>query len=144
MSKKNLLKLALVIPVFAGVFFISSMTVGSSTVSAASVQQDDVKAGVYIENDTFDFGTISKDGDKVSVTFVIQNKTDKAVNLVSVNSSCGCTTSEWTKEPIAPGAKTTLKAIFNPKGQFGTINKKVTAVLDDGTKLTMIIKGIVE
>lgn len=144
MNNKKSLKWAALLPAVA-LFLMSStpIVMPESNQSALSVMQEE-KTGVYAENPTFDFGTISRTGDKVTGTFVIHNASDKAVSIATVNASCGCTTADWTKDPIAPEKTGTVKVAFNPKGQFGTINKKVTVTLDSGERIVMNIKGIVE
>jgi|GEM_PF-3473565 Protein of unknown function (DUF1573). len=142
MNKKNLFKLALIIPAMAGLFLMASMPASTSG-TTATVQQDD-KKGVYVENDVFDFGTISRNGERVSFDFIIRNNSDSPIGLITVNTSCGCTTSDWSKEPVGKGKTTTIRVVFDPKGQFGPINKKVTATLDTGQKLVMVVKGTVE
>jgi Protein of unknown function (DUF1573). len=126
---------------FLGLTFILSAFI---LMAFAPKAQDDSKKGVYVENDVFDFGTISREGDSIEAIFVIKNATDKPVSLATVNVSCGCTTSSFDKAPIATGKSSQIKVMFNPKGQFGTINKRITAVLENGDRIIMTIKGIVE
>jgi hypothetical protein len=70
---------------------------------------DDV---IKISNDTYNFGKI-KQGVPVTTFFAVTNKSDKPVILESVVASCGCTTPEWSKEPVAPGATSQIKVGYN-------------------------------
>ena len=45
--------------------------------------------------------------------------------ISNAKGSCGCTVPEWPKEPIAPGAKGTIKVKYDTK-RSGPINKSVT------------------
>jgi hypothetical protein len=70
---------------------------------------DDV---ISINADTHNFGKI-KQGVPVTTFFTVTNKSDKPVVLETVVASCGCTTPEWSKEPIAPGSTSQIKVGYN-------------------------------
>jgi|KBSMisStandDraft_5_1062788.scaffolds.fasta_scaffold1193878_1 hypothetical protein len=70
---------------------------------------DDV---IKVNSDTYNFGKI-KQSVPVTTFFTVTNKSDKPVVLESVVASCGCTTPEWSKEPIAPGATSQIKVGYN-------------------------------
>lgn len=70
---------------------------------------DDV---IKVSADTYNFGKI-KQGVPVTTFFTVTNKSDKPVVLESVVASCGCTTPEWSKEPVAPGATSQIKVGYN-------------------------------
>ena len=64
--------------------------------------------------------------------------------LSAVNASCGCTTPEWPKEPVAPGATATIKATYNAANP-GTFTKTITVVSNAATPQTVLtIKGEVK
>lgn len=78
---------------------------------AALAQQkpDDV---IKLNADTYDFGKI-KQGVPVTTFFKVTNTSDKPVVLETVVASCGCTTPEWSKEPIAPNSTSQIKVGYN-------------------------------
>ena len=76
---------------------------------AMSQNADEV---IKINSDTYNFGKIKK-GIPVTTFFTVTNTSDKPVVLESVVASCGCTTPEWSKEPIAPGATAQIKVGYN-------------------------------
>jgi hypothetical protein len=67
---------------------------------------------IKVNADTYNFGKI-KQNVPVNTFFTVTNKSDKPVVLESVVASCGCTTPEWSKEPIAPGATSQIKVGYN-------------------------------
>lgn len=75
----------------------------------AQQKPDDV---IKINTEKYDFGKI-KQNVPVTTYFAITNKSDKPVVIESAWGSCGCTTPETPKEPIAPGATTKLKVNYN-------------------------------
>src|SRR5687767_14700492 len=72
----------------------------------------------------YDFGKIPQ-GKPVYHSFELMNISDKPVSIINVQTSCGCTTPEWSKEPIAPGASTQVKVGFNAASE-GFFEKYIT------------------
>lgn len=72
------------------------------------------------------FGTIKEEGGLVSHNFEFTNIGKAPLIITKVMSSCGCTVSEWPKEPILPGAKGVIKTSYNPKGRPGPFNQSIT------------------
>lgn len=67
---------------------------------------------IKISADTYNFGKI-KQGVPVTTFFTVTNTSDKPVVLETVVASCGCTTPEWSKEPIAPKGTSQIKVGYN-------------------------------
>jgi hypothetical protein len=89
---------------------------------------------------TFDFGQI-KVGVPVSYEFEFTNSGEIPLVISTVQASCGCTVTSYTKEPIEPGGKGFVKATYNAAstGQF-TKTVTVNANTEDGIA-TLTIKG---
>lgn len=95
--------------------------------------------------ETFDFGTIMEEDGPVTHTFVLTNSSNRPVNILSVKPSCGCTTPEWTREPIMPGKTGIIKAQYDPKDRPGFFHKSLTVTTDyDSQPITLYIKGQVQ
>ena len=63
----------------------------------------------------------------------------------AVIASCGCTTPEWPKEPIAPGKKAQIKVTFDPAGRPGPFTKTISVYSNGKTgSFIMNIRGEVE
>lgn len=89
----------------------------------------------------FDFGDIKPD-EVVKHTFSFTNTGKTPLLIADATASCGCTTPNWTKEPIAPGAKGTLDVQFDSKGKQGLISKQVNVRANtQPATTTIIIKG---
>ena len=84
------------------------------------------KAVISADETSFDFGTIKEANGNVSHTFKIKNSGDAPLVLTRVIASCGCTTPEWTKEPIAPGKTGDIKITYNPKDRPGPFVKTIS------------------
>jgi hypothetical protein len=97
---------------------------------------------VRFTEETFDFGTIGEEDGPVTHTFAFVNTSDKPVMILAVKPSCGCTTPEWSKEPVLPGKTGMVKAQFDPKGRPGFFHKSLTVTTDfEGQPITLYIKG---
>ncbi|MDW3193093.1 MAG: DUF1573 domain-containing protein [Cytophagales bacterium] len=81
---------------------------------------------VFVE-DAWEFGDIHQ-GDKVEHTFEFENAGTEPLILSNVLTTCGCTASDWPREPIAPGELASLKVTFNSAGKIGMQNKIITIV----------------
>lgn len=80
---------------------------------------------ITFEEREHDFGKVYA-GEKVSYVFKYKN-TGKADLIVSnVSTSCGCTASNYTKEPLKPGSEGEIKITFDSKGRSGRQAKTIT------------------
>ena len=73
---------------------------------------------------THDFGKI-KEGEVVSHKFMFKNTGDMPLKIENVKPSCGCTTPDWTKEEVKPGADGFVAVEFNSAGKEGQQTKTV-------------------
>ena len=106
----------------------------SSTVAFAQTNKPVAK----FTSETFDFGKIKQNTPKVA-TFVFTNTTSSPLIIDQAAPSCGCTVSDYTKTPIAPGKTGTVKATYDA-ASIGAINKSITvkfAGVDDAITLRL-------
>lgn len=87
-----------------------------------------------------DFGKIPQ-GKPVYYTFEIVNTGTEPVTLLDVHAPCGCTTPEWSREPIAPGATAKIKVGYNAAAE-GYFDKSVSIAYNNQTKI-LRLKGTV-
>ena len=91
---------------------------------------------------THNFGEITEEGGTVSVNFKLKNTGEAPLILTRVATSCGCTASDWTKEPIIPGAEGVVSVTYNPKGRPGPINQRITVYSNAlGGGIALSIRG---
>ncbi|MGB0838567.1 MAG: DUF1573 domain-containing protein [Chitinophagales bacterium] len=144
---KNIFALALTL-----LFFVST-TVNAQNDSdkmgkAASFMIDD--SGNVIEttkpmfeftNESHDFGTV-EEGPKIKHQFPFKNVGKEPLIISNVKASCGCTTPDWSKEPIMPGEESVITAIYNTSKRIGPFNKSVTITSNAYTPTKrLFIKG---
>lgn len=112
----------------------------SETVTASdntADQANKVYAAIDFEEKSYDFGEITQ-GDKVEHVFKFTNTGDAPLVIKEVKTSCGCTAPEWSKEPIAVGAKSEIKVAFNSRGKSGNQNKSIMVYANVPDGLTSI------
>jgi len=98
---------------------------------------------IKFEETTFDFGDI-EEGKYAKHTFTFINEGDRPLLLKDVKPTCGCTASEWTKEPISPGHTGIVTAVFNSRGYAGRSFFKSISVItnqNENAQITLFIKG---
>ncbi|MBQ6032737.1 MAG: DUF1573 domain-containing protein [Prevotella sp.] len=89
-----------------------------------------------------DFGTIQEKDGKVSHTFLFTNKGSETVTINDVNAWCGCTTAQFTKEPVRPGKTAKVTITFDPDHRPGKFSKEAVLMLNGGKYYTRIwVKG---
>jgi Protein of unknown function (DUF1573) len=89
----------------------------------------------------FEFGKIPQ-GRPVTHVFEITNISKEVLHLENVVASCGCTTPEWSREPIQPGATASIKVGYNAASE-GAFNKSVTIQYNSSQSKTIVISGTV-
>lgn len=80
---------------------------------------------IEFETDFHDFGKLMA-GEKVTYSFKFTNKGKGLLLISKVNTSCGCTVSEYPKEPVKPGERATIDVSFDSEGRIGLQNKTIT------------------
>lgn len=90
-----------------------------------------------------DFGKVLE-GDKAEHAFAFTNTGDAPLVISNVKASCGCTTPDWPKNPIAPGEKGLVRAVYDSKKRPGPFNKGITVTSNASPANTLLtIKGLV-
>ena len=89
-----------------------------------------------------DYGNISEEDGLAETVFEFQNTGDAPLILNNVKASCGCTTPEWTKDPIAPGKTGSIKVPYNTKNRTGSFSKNITVYSNTQPSVNVLnIKG---
>ncbi len=97
---------------------------------------------ITFEKSTHDFGKIKEQDGLANYSFTFKNTGDTPLVINRVHATCGCTTPNWTKEPILPGKSGTITASFNPAGRPGPFIKTISVFSNAGPNpVTLSIKG---
>jgi len=109
-----------------------------------SAQQKE--ASITVTGDAVhDFGDIKESEGSVFHTFTVLNNGELPLVITRVVPSCGCTTPEWSQEPIAPGKTGNIKVSYDPKNRPGPFAKTVSVYSNGKTgNYVLTIKGDVK
>jgi len=101
------------------------------------------KGIMKFKEETHNFGKIPQ-GKPVTNEFIFTNTGTDPIVVTNVSASCGCTTPEYTKSPVAPGKTGKITATFNAQAS-GPFNKSITVTSNaESPTITLYLKGEVE
>lgn len=99
---------------------------------------------ITFETREHDFGSIKESNGVVSYSFNFTNSGKAPLILKNVEASCGCTTPEWTRQPVLPGKQGVIKVTFNPEQRPGAFTKTISVTSNAETpSVTLAIRGVV-
>ncbi len=104
------------------------LTLQAQKKSIKTPEQKPKVAQIVFPAMVWDFGNINERGGYVSHDFEFTNTGSIPLVIEDVKTSCGCTSTQWPHDPIAPGAKGVIKAVFQPLGRQGPFTKEITLV----------------
>ncbi|MBA2250094.1 MAG: DUF1573 domain-containing protein [Chitinophagaceae bacterium] len=94
---------------------------------------------IALKETEFNFGKIPQ-GKPVTHTFIFTNTGKIPLSLENVQASCGCTTPEWSKEPVAAGGTSKINVGYNAANE-GQFTKFITVTYNGTQTKQIIIKG---
>ena len=99
---------------------------------------------IKFDSTHFDFGTI-KQGDIIYHNFKFKNVGTGPLLIRKVQTSCGCTTTFYTRDTIPPGGEGILKVKFNSAHKMGKQIKVITVITNSPktTKTILRVTGTV-
>lgn len=114
--------------IFAGLFLAGSFALASAQT-------------ISFDKTVLDYGTVKVGADGHRI-FKVKNTGDKPLIISRVQASCGCTTPEWSQDPIMPGKTADLKVGYDTK-IAGPFTKIIEVYSNDSetSRATITIKG---
>ncbi|WP_108821874.1 DUF1573 domain-containing protein [Dysgonomonas sp. Marseille-P4361] len=121
------------------VFILFALVLSTSLVVAQSAKKE---PKVEFKKSSHDFGKVAESSKTVTCEFTFKNIGSAPFLIQRVQASCGCTTPEYTNEPVLPGKEGKIKVSYSTTGRPGTFSKDIhvfSNVADTVYRLT--IKG---
>ncbi len=88
------------------------------------------------------FGTFKEEAGRQSYDIQVTNSGTSPLVIQNIITSCGCTTPEWSKQPIPPGGNGVIKAIYDPQNRPGAFNKTLSVYTNSKPEVVVItIRG---
>lgn len=114
--------------IFAGLFLAGSFALASAQT-------------ISFDKTVFDYGTVKVGADGHRI-FTVKNTGDKPLIISKVQASCGCTTPEWSQDPIMPGKTSQVKVGYNTT-LVGPFTKIIEVFSNDAdnSRSVITIKG---
>lgn len=117
------------------ILFFAIITVMAANAQNAGTPKDRLE----VKELKYDFGKIPQ-GKPVTHEFEIVNNGNEPLHIENVQAACGCTTPEWTRDPIPAGGTKKIKVGYNAVA-FGKFEKAVTIYYDAGKTKQFYIRG---
>lgn len=115
------------------IILLSILLLACPVLSAQDVTYYKEADVIRFDKKVHDFGDVLIAEGPVSCIFTFTNIGTQPIVVQNVISSCGCTTPEWTREPVRPGATGTIQATFsNDQGPF-PFDKTLTVYVGVGS-----------
>ncbi len=116
---------------FAGMFVLGSFALATAQT-------------ISFDKTTIEYGTVKK-GSEGHRFFTVKNTGDKPLVISRVQASCGCTTPEWSQDPILPGKSAQIKVGYNTE-LVGDFQKLIEVYSNDpkNGRAVLHIKGKVD
>jgi hypothetical protein len=125
--------LSVFIAVFVSVMLAScnsgnnGVNVLNDSIAGAVFTDKNAVAAISFKEEFHDFGQLTS-GEIVSYAFKFRN-TGKSVLVISnVATSCGCTVTDYPKQPVKPGEEAIIDVKFDTKGKRGLQTKSITVI----------------
>ncbi|OMQ12011.1 DUF1573 domain-containing protein [[Flexibacter] sp. ATCC 35103] len=135
MIKISMLALALSLMSFSAIAPIKSITAETKIEAEAA-------STIVWKAETIDVGQIPQ-GTPKAIVYEFKNTGKTAVVITNVQGSCGCTATDYTKEPILPGKSAKVTATYNAANKGGfTKTVTVTTSAETAPKI-LTLKGTV-
>ena len=124
--------------VFLLCFLLSIVGIANAQTAATTAPAVEV---MQLKETAHDFGKIPQ-GRPASYVFEIVNIGKEPLKLDNVQAACGCTTPQWSKDPIAPGATSKIVVGYNAYAE-GYFEKTITLQYNQTQTKVLTIKGTV-
>jgi hypothetical protein len=132
--KISMLALVLGLMSFSAIAPVQSLDTTAKTEAAASA--------IAWKAETIDVGEIPQ-GTPKAIVYEFKNTGKTAVVITNVVGSCGCTATDYTKEPVLPGKSAKVTATYNAANK-GAFTKTVTVTTNAETAPKILtLKGTV-
>ena len=135
MIKISMLALALGLMSFSAIAPIKSISSENKIVA-------DAASTIVWKAETIDVGQIPQ-GTPKAIVYEFKNTGKTAVVITSVQGSCGCTATDYTKEPILPGKSAKVTATYNAANKGGFTKTVTVTTSAETTPKVLTLKGTV-
>ena len=121
-----------------------STSLVNNPITADGINKGANTPAIQFEKTEHDFGKILQ-GEQVSYTFRFKNVGNAPLIITSIEKTCGCTSPEYSSQPIKPGENGKITITYDSKGHKGFQNKRLIIKANTNPSETILrIKAQVE
>jgi hypothetical protein len=115
---------------------------GFCLVFCVSLSAQYAQTKMKISETEHDFGKFKEEAGRQTFDFSVTNTGTDPLVIQNVVASCGCTTPDWTKQPIPAGGTGKITAIYDPKDRPGPFSKTLSVYSNSKPEVVVLtIKG---
>lgn len=123
-------------------FILFALVMSANIVSAQNEAQTKNGPKAEFESIEHNFGKVKESVGSVTCDFKFKNTGTEPIIIQRVQTTCGCTTPDYTKEPVLPGKEGVIKVTFTTTGRIGSFYKGITIFTNVPDEVyTVKIKG---
>lgn len=97
--------------------------------------------GVVFDKQMFDFGNVMRENKNYTCAFVVENKSDKPLVLLSVKTSCSCLKAKYSRRPLKIGEKSTIVMTLEAGKMEPGIFHRVVEVETNAGVYRIVVRG---
>ena len=91
--------------------------------------QGNEELGISFDKSEHNFGQVVRENKNHTCTFVLENKTDKPLVLLSVKTSCSCLKPQYSRRPLKVGEKSSIRMTLEAAKMAHTKEKTKSEML---------------
>ncbi|MDR2009663.1 MAG: DUF1573 domain-containing protein [Bacteroidales bacterium] len=109
-----------------------------SIITIFAINAQTQNSSISWEKTSHDFGSFKEEAGPQTAVFAFTNTGNSPLYVTNVRASCGCTATDYTKEPIQPGGKGYVNATYNPANRPNKFNKSITVTTNTENPTTIL------
>lgn len=114
-----------------------------TTTQTTTIVEDKNAPELTLDKTVYDFGTIAYKSNG-AFEFSFKNTGKEPLIISNVQKTCGCTSLDWTKDPVKSGDKGVIKVTYDTS-RTGAFTKNIIVFSNSKTpQVTLTFKGTVE
>ena len=109
--------------------------------SFSAMAEQNSESGVVFDKNVFDFGNVQRENRDYSCSFIIENKAEKPLVVLSVKTSCSCLKAKYSRRPLKTGEKSCITMTLEAAKMDPGIFHRVVEVETNAGVYRIVVKG---
>jgi len=95
------------------------------TENVLAVSPDEISSFVTVAPPILDFGQVNEAKNHIKLSLTLKNSSNHEINIVSVKTGCGCTTTQLPQSTLKTGTSVSVPVVVNILGRRGKFENNV-------------------